>query len=507
MSPITALPQIDIQIDGQPLGIDAQRWLVELRVQQRLSLPAQAEVVFQFPAGASPPGLAVVSGNEMGIDIQDSGRLFHGQVTAIEYEYEPSGGRVVRVRGYDRLHQLRKRQSLRAHADMNLAELAKSLVAEIGLHLSSATPGAKWRKLVQFRQSDFDILAEAAEFCGQYFTLRDDTVHLITLQGTGETVELTLGENLFEARIEANAESVCESVATTAWDPSRVELHRGTASRPRVGREVNVRMSADSVGAFAQRILADRSLADDRQAEQLAQGELDRRVASEVTLWGVADGDARLCPGTAVAVSGVDGNLEGRYVLTSVTHSIDDRKGFVSEFSTAPPAPRRPPRRAAVATWGIITDIKDPERMGRVQARLPTYGDIETNWMGVVTPGGGAGKGLVVIPDRGDNVLVIFANEDPAQGIVIGGLYGTHGPPDGGGIKGGSVRRYTLITPGGQLVRLDDDQQSVHLENSDGSYVELTPHRACVHATADLTLEAPGKSVYIRGHKIRFEEA
>lgn len=507
MRPITALPEIDIQIDGRPLGIDVQRRLIGLRVQQRLSLPAQAELAFHFPVGASSAGLAPASGNDMEIAVQDGGRLFGGQVTAIEYEYEPSGGRVVRVRGYDRLHQLRKRQSLRAHVDMNLADLAKSLVAEIGLRLSSSTAGAKWRKLVQFRQSDFDVLADAAEFCGQYFALRDDTVHLMTLQGTGETVELTLGVNLFEARIEVNAESVCESVATTAWDPSRVELHRGTARRPRVGRKVNVRIPPDSVGASAQRTLADRSLADDRQAEQLAQGELDRRVASEVTLWGVADGDARLCPGTAVAVSGVDDNVGGRYVLTSVTHSIDDRKGFVSEFSSAPPVPRRPPRRAAVATWGIVTAVRDPERLGRVQVRLPTYGDIETNWMGVVTPGGGAGKGLVAIPDRGDNVLVIFANEDPAQGIVIGGLYGTHGPPDGGGIKDGSVRRYTFVTPGGQLIRLDDDRQSVHLENRDGSYLELTPQRACVHAAADLTLEAPGKSVRIRGHKIRFEEA
>jgi hypothetical protein len=137
---------------------------------------------------------------------------------------------------------------------------------------------------------------------------------------------LTLGVNLFEARIEANAESVCESVATTAWDPSRVELHRGTASRPRVGREVNVRMSPDSVGAFAQRILADRSLADDRQAEQLAQGELDRRVASEVTLWGVADGDARLCPGTAVVVSGVDGTRAAGFFF-ALTSKLQRRFG------------------------------------------------------------------------------------------------------------------------------------------------------------------------------------
>lgn len=506
MSLIAAIPKIDINVDGKRLEPFVRDALVSLRVQQKLSVPTQAELVFNLPVSAMNSGLTIASGNDFEISV-GSDKLFTGQVTGIEYEYGSSGEKTVRIRGYDRLHQLRKIQSVTSYADKSLEHLARELATRVGLQFSSSTYGAKWPYRIQFQQSEFELLADAAEFCGQYFFVRDNKLQLITLEGTGESVSLILGKDLFEARIELNAESTCDSVTVMGWDPSRVELHKSSARQARVGRAVNVSAKVKSVGGSGKRIVTGCTLDDDTQAGQLAQGELDRRVASEVTVSGVADGNSRLCPGNSVNIRGVDPNQEGHHVLTAVVHSIDDRKGFVSEFSTVPPPPRQPRPHGTVATWGVVKNIDDPDRLGRVKVNLPTYDGLESDWMGVVTPGGGKGKGFIAMPDCGDDVLVIFANKDPAQGIVVGGLYGSQKPPDHGGIKGNSVRRYSLMTPGGQIVRLDDDNDSVRLESSCGSYVELTPQRARVHSTADLTLEAPGKSVFVRGKSIRFEEA
>ncbi len=155
---------------------------------------------------------------------------------------------------------------------------------------------------------------------------------------------------------------------------------------------------------------------------------------------------------------------------------------------------------------GRVTRVDDPENLGRIQVSLPTFGDVETGWMGVLSPGAGAAKGLVTLPDVGDQVLVLFANEDPARGVVVGGLYGAQGPPDGG-VEEGAVRRYTLVTPGGQRIRLDDTARLIRLENSDGSFVELGPERVLVHAVTDLQIEAPGKSLVIKAARVDFERA
>jgi uncharacterized protein involved in type VI secretion and phage assembly len=191
-------------------------------------------------------------------------------------------------------------------------------------------------------------------------------------------------------------------------------------------------------------------------------------------------------------------------VLTGTTHLIDRRQGYVTEFSTEPPAVREP-QRGAVAAPGRVTQIDDPDGLGRVRVRLPTFEDVETDWLSVLTTAAGEGKGLIALPEIGDLVLVLLAHDDPGQGVVLGGLYGGLTPPDTG-IEGGARRRFSFLTPGGQRVSLDDAENLLRLENSAGSFMELTPDRVRLHAAADLEIEAPGKSIVIRGQAIDFTQ-
>jgi phage baseplate assembly protein gpV len=153
---------------------------------------------------------------------------------------------------------------------------------------------------------------------------------------------------------------------------------------------------------------------------------------------------------------------------------------------------------------GIVTAVSDPERLGRVRVSLPGHGDVETEWMHVVSAGAGRNKGMVVLPDVGDRVLVLLPHGEPGAGVVMGGLYGMEGPADSG-VEGGRTRRYTLQTPGGQRVVLDDGRQAIQLEDSSGNVVELTPEVVRIHAATDLELEAPGRKVVIRGDQIDFQ--
>src|SRR5437764_6131846 len=109
-----------------------------------------------------------------------------------------------------------------------------------------------------------------------------------------------------------------------------METHEGQVSQARVGREVAVEVAPARVGGSGKREFVDEGTPNDDHATGIAQAELDLRVAREVTLWGVVEGDARLRPGTSVEVTGVADSLAGRYVLSAITHIIDARKGFIS---------------------------------------------------------------------------------------------------------------------------------------------------------------------------------
>ncbi|GCF09773.1 phage baseplate assembly protein V [Dictyobacter arantiisoli] len=504
MNHLQSLPEVWLEVDGTPLASADLPALREVRVQQCLSLPTLCELTFANPPEPLTRVAQLVPGTRLKVRVTEHQEpLFVGQVTAVEHYYGPARSHEIRVRSYDLLHQLRKRQSVRVRVQVNTRDLAQELVTDLGLTVQAAESGPLWPRLIQHRQSDLELLQEIAARCGLYLTVRRNVLHLLTLQGIGEPLPLALGETLLEARVELNTDTICHSVAATGWDTSRVETHAGQISQARVGYTQTARITPASVGTDGKHMLVNEGVLSDDHATSLAQAELDRRVAREVTIWGMAEGDPRLRPGTTVVITGVDDALAERYVLATVIHTIDARHGFISELSSTPPTPVAR-ARGSIATPGVVTQIDDPEKLGRVRVSLSTYDNIETDWMGVLSAGAGVGKGLMVLPDIGDHVLVLLAHEDPAQGIVLGGLYGAKQPPDAG-IDGGAVRRYTLLTPGGQRIRLDDGQHTIRLENSIGSFYELSPEKVLVHATTDLEIEAPGQRVVIRGKNIDFE--
>lgn len=500
------LPPVSIELAGRRLSESELDTLAEIRVQERLSLPTQCELTFFDAPGSDSPLSSVVAGLTLHVSLQGEDEpLFAGEITALEYGYEPARGRTWRLRGYDRLHRLRKRQPVRTHVQTDLTGLARELVRDLGLTVDAPTSGV-WRHLIQHGQNDLEFLTRRAEACGLYFTLRGSTLRFLTLEGEGDPIPLTLGESLLEARIEVNGDGSCGEVSAAGWDPLRAEVHAGRAAAARLGREISARVPADWIGAALERSLVLQGSQDDWHAEALAQAELDVCAAREVTLWGVADGNLALRPGARIKLAGVAPELGGAYVLTEVTHILDSEHRFVTEIGTRPLLPV-PPSRGAGILPGIVTRVNDPEHRRRVKVSLPTCADLETDWMQVLTAAAGANKGVIALPSVGDHVLVLCAQGDPAQGIVMGGLFGMKGDATDDVVKGEDVKRFIFQTPDGQRVSLDDEKKSVRIENSSGSYVELTPDEVALHAAASLRIEAPGHTVAIRGKAINFEEA
>lgn len=519
MNPVIEIPQVTIVANGVILAVEDVQALGEVRVHQRLSLPTQCELTFMEPQGPLAGAEMLLPGTDLRVTMADGSVpvLFEGQVTALECEYGPGGQRLVRVRAYDILHRLRKRQPVRSHLNLTLTELAETLIADLGLTVRSDDDSPLYHHLVQYHQSDLALMAQVAESCGLYYILREGVLNFITLKGTGAEVPLHLGASLIETRIEINSDTVSQTVTTTGWDPQRTENRHGVASQSRSGRKIPAEPQPDVESG--DRMVVAETAQTDQQLEAISQAELDRRAARCGLITGVAEGNPQIVPGARICVSGVADALAGVYVVTGVIHTIDREKGFVSEFDTCPPVPVSRLRDTRTS-WGRVSRVDDPEALGRVRVILPNYNDIETDWLPVLIPGAGAGKGLVALPDVDDQVLLLMINADAAQAVVLGGLYGTQGPPDTG-VVDGAVKRYTFLTPGGQRVRLDDEHERILLDSQDGSRIELTPDEVRIEdrtgsrieltpdicrlwAKTDLILEAPGQSVTIRGEQIDF---
>ncbi len=506
MSPVIALPRVVVETGDSAITGAAADALSGVVVRQLLGAPAMCEIVFLDPLADARGTSWPEPGEKLNVRIPgEDTPLFVGEVTAVEHAYAADHGHEVRVRAYDLLHRLRKRQTPRVHLQVTPQDLANEMVSDLGLTVSADESGPQWPRLIQHRQSDLELLLDICERSGLFPVVEGDTLRLVTLEGTGESVPLRLGDSLFEAAIEVNADRVARSVTAAGWDLVRAEPHTGSASEPRSGRRLEASIDAERVGAGGERALVDEAAGDDALATALAQAELDLRDASEVVLRGVAAGDPRLRPGCAVEIENVEPRLVGRYVLTEVRHTVDRERGFLSVISSAPPVPQ-PRSGGATLTVGVVRSVDDPDGLGRVQVVLPTFGNVETGWIGVVSVAAGSGKGIIALPGVDDRVLVLLAHEDPGRAVVLGGLFGAEGPTDSG-VESGAVRRFTIRTPGGHVIRLDDENKTLHIEDSQGSFLSLSPDVVELHTETDLLITADGRKVRIRASSIDMETA
>jgi uncharacterized protein involved in type VI secretion and phage assembly len=75
-------------------------------------------------------------------------------------------------------------------------------------------------------------------------------------------------------------------------------------------------------------------------------------------------------------------------------------------------------------TLAVVTNNKDPENLGRVKVRFPWLSHIdESHWARVVSPMAGNQRGLYLLPEIDDEVLVAFEHGDPQFPYILGALW------------------------------------------------------------------------------------
>lgn len=506
------IPQVSVRYGAGSAQHEIADVTVELRIQHRLSFPSLCELV----CAVSERELDLQIGTAIAVSIpDDAGPLFNGTVTSLVFESSTVGQASMRIRAYDRTHDLRQKQTVRDFAAKSSRDIISEIAADIGLPVDMRGTGPLWHHIVQLRENDFEFLQRIAERSGLYFSLEGEELRIVTAQGAGAPVLLSFQADIIEIRVEQNTSRSCKSVETNGWDPWLSKQNTAIATQP------GVTGGGDALepGNLAVRLFG-MPLQSVEQAHASAQNELDYRSAEGRTAWGTVHGNSNLRVGARIGVTDAPPGFKGEFVLSSVTHTIDARNGFITEFDSSLPEPA-PRKEHTEVTMGKVISVRDPEKLGRARLQLPFHGDVQTDWLQVVLPAAGHDKGFIALPDVGDQVLVLLVSADPSQGLILGGVFGMDAPKELG-VDGNKVRRFFLRTPGGQQILLDDGDGSVHLtqkdgarmdlsgdeielKTADGSYLSMKKNRVVLHSKSDLTIEAPGKDIRIAGNAIDFD--
>ena len=116
---------------------------------------------------------------------------------------------------------------------------------------------------------------------------------------------------------------------------------------------------------------------------------------------------------------------------------------------------------------GIVTDNKDPDKLGRVKVKIPILNEQETTWWcPLVMLGAGKNRGWFFIPEIDDEVLVLFEHSDMDRPIVVGALW--NGKDKSADKNPGGNPRRTIKSRAGSKIILDDETNKLIIEDGTG---------------------------------------
>jgi uncharacterized protein involved in type VI secretion and phage assembly len=162
----------------------------------------------------------------------------------------------------------------------------------------------------------------------------------------------------------------------------------------------------------------------------------------------------------------------------------------------------------------VVTNIVDPENLGRIQVKFPTLGaagDAVRAWATLLSPYAGDDQGFQVLPAVDTQVVVAFEAGDLRRAYIVGAAWNGKeslpvkpAEPNNKRViktRSGSLLEFddtdgaakvTLSTKGGHKLVLDEGASEVQLMHSNGCLIKFdSSGNVTITATSEVTINAP----------------
>lgn len=179
------------------------------------------------------------------------------------------------------------------------------------------------------------------------------------------------------------------------------------------------------------------------------------------------------------------------------------------------PSPRaKPPGGLRVngAVIGVVTNNTDPENRGRLKVSIPWLGDdVESNWARVVALYAGKDRGGFIMPEVGDEVVVMFERGDFSAPYIVGSLWnGKDTIPGPGNPDGENNTKWWQSRCGHKFIFEDKaGAEKITLVDTSGNLkivIDVPEDRITMEATTgDIFFKAPAGPINIESKTMTIE--
>lgn len=473
--------------------------------------------------------------------------LLTGEVTALEAEVGPDGVHLV-VRGLDASHRLFRGHRVEGYRNVTASDLVRTVADRAGLKVGTVDSfPTVLTHVTQDGVTDWEFLTRLASQAGAVLGVVDGALEFrkptqASTAPSGQSgaredpLTVEKGVNLTSIRATVTAAGQVPDVEVRGWDVgTKKEL---VAVAP--SATTSAQLADVDPQQLAQTFKSPRYVrpalpfTTQSQCDAAATALAERLAGGFAELEGVVRGNPRMRAGAAVALTGLGKPFDGRYTLSATRHDFTS-DGYLTSFTVANASERslygvvsgavgRPGDVGGVLN-ATVTDVRDPDGLGRIKVKFPVLsGTYESWWARTVQPGAGSGRGAVVLPEVGDEVLVAFGQGSVEQPFVLGGLFNGVDKPDKpwdehvGATDGAVVRRAFGSRTGMLVEHLESpDKQQLTVSTNGGAQrlsliqkpdaaVEIvTDGPVTITAGKDVTVTTSGGDVSVSGVNVTIE--
>ncbi|HEX8113620.1 MAG TPA: type VI secretion system tip protein VgrG [Kofleriaceae bacterium] len=418
--------------------------------------------------------------------------------------------------------------------------IVKQVISDAGLTAGKVTATQpQHAEMVQYDATPWDFLLSRADAQGLLTVVDDGAISLLPMAISGSPAhrfEYGIDE-ILDFEIETDASGQFESVESVGWsaaDAKPTDAHKaksvtaspGDLDGAKLAKALGngtctlthaVPISPDELGAWADATMA-------RSRLSMCRGRLAIPGLAALKLLDVME------------IAGVGKRFAGQTLVTGIRHIVD-RKGWRTDvqFGLSPERFSRREQIQDAPAAGLLPGVSglqigvvaafeaDPDKELRVRVQLPTLDPTKgLVWARLACPDAGSGRGYYFRPDKDDEVVVGFLNDDPRYPVILGSLYGSKNAPaaaagtpdDKNQNKGVFTRKGTTLgfvdgdkpsvfieTPNKNKLLLDDDGETVVLTDQHGNSITLSKDGIVLKSAKDLKIDAGG-NVEIKGAKV-----
>lgn len=467
--------QIFVQTNGADISVERITRLFYALVEEDLNQPAMFELHFydyQFDlidSDVFKPGTEVTIGfdNQKGVRTN----LLTGEVISLEPSISSAATTLV-VRGYDKLHRLYRGRKTRAFLKKTDSQIASQIIQDSGMTANVTSTSENYPYVMQRNQRDIDFLRDRAARNGfRVWFDKGKVCFKAPESGAADAPEQKFGEQILSFNCRLTLFAQPKKVIVRGWDMMAKKEIEANAASPtashQIGAAIGGAAAQTAFGTPPDVVVTDYPVGTQGEATALAKSVLDTLAGDTIYSEVVCLGEPKLRPGLMVKLSNLGTKFSGKYFISATRHVYTADEGYLTTIVVSGFQPENlvaigqnapPTDRVQGMVIGVVTNLKDPDNLGRVKVKFPWLdNELESNWARLVMPGAGKQRGWFLPPEINDEVLVGFEHGDINRPFVMGGLWNGKDATPAAAVADGKVKLRTLKTRAGHILEFTED--------------------------------------------------